>query len=117
MFNDLLQLFFTYGISLPPELSTFFRALITLEGTLTTLSPGYPVIDRAEAIATEWMRARLAPSTLEELPARSSSAWGRCCAASLGGSTAWPTRSSAATSAPASACFPIHTTSTSSQSW
>jgi ubiquinone biosynthesis protein len=67
MFNDLLQLFFTFGISLPPELSTFFRALITLEGTLTTLSPGYNVIDRAEAIAGEWMRARLAPSTLEEL--------------------------------------------------
>jgi ubiquinone biosynthesis protein len=67
MFNDLLQLFFTFGINLPPELSTFFRALITLEGTLTTLSPGYPVIDRAEAIAGEWMRARLAPSSLEEL--------------------------------------------------
>src|SRR5205085_1536186 len=67
MFNDLLQLFFTFGINLPPELSTFFRALITLEGTLTTLSPGYPVIDRAEAIVTEWVRARLAPSTLEEL--------------------------------------------------
>ncbi|HKF91447.1 MAG TPA: AarF/UbiB family protein [Acidimicrobiia bacterium] len=67
MFNDLLQLFFTFGINLPPELSTFFRALITLEGTLTTLSPGFPVIDRAEAIAAEWMRARLAPSTLEEL--------------------------------------------------
>jgi ubiquinone biosynthesis protein len=66
MFNDLLQLFFTFGINLPPELSTFFRALITLEGTLTTLSPGYPVIDRAEAIAGEWVRARLAPSTLEE---------------------------------------------------
>ncbi|HEV3134958.1 MAG TPA: AarF/UbiB family protein [Acidimicrobiia bacterium] len=67
MFNDLLQLFFTFGINLPPELSTFFRALITLEGTLTILSPGYPVIDRAEAIATEWVRARMAPSTLEEL--------------------------------------------------
>jgi ubiquinone biosynthesis protein len=67
MFNDLLQLFFTFGINLPPELSTFFRALITLEGTLTTLSPGYPVIDRAEAIAGEWVRARLAPATLEEL--------------------------------------------------
>jgi ubiquinone biosynthesis protein len=66
MFNDLLQLFFTFGINLPPELSTFFRALITLEGTLTTLSPGYPVIDRAEAIAGEWVRARLAPATLEE---------------------------------------------------
>src|SRR2546421_7533521 len=67
MFNDLLQLFFTFGINLPPELSTFFRALITLEGTLTTLSPGYPVIDRAEAIAGEWVRARLEPSTFEEL--------------------------------------------------
>jgi ubiquinone biosynthesis protein len=66
MFNDLLQLFFTFGINLPPELSTFFRALITLEGTLTTLSPGYPVIDRAEAIAGEWMRGRLAPASLEE---------------------------------------------------
>jgi ubiquinone biosynthesis protein len=66
MFNDLLQLFFTFGINLPPELSTFFRALITLEGTLTTLSPGYPVIDRAEAIAGEWMRGRLVPASLEE---------------------------------------------------
>jgi ubiquinone biosynthesis protein len=70
MFNDLLQLFFTFGINLPPEMSTF-RALITLEGTLTTLSPGYPVIDRAEAIAGEWMRARLAPSSLEARRRRS----------------------------------------------
>jgi ubiquinone biosynthesis protein len=66
MFNDLLQLFFTFGINLPPELSTFFRALITLEGTLTTLSPGYPVIDRAEAIAAESVKARLVPESIEE---------------------------------------------------
>jgi predicted unusual protein kinase regulating ubiquinone biosynthesis (AarF/ABC1/UbiB family) len=33
MFNDLLQLFFAFGIDLPPELSTFFCALVTLEGT------------------------------------------------------------------------------------
>src|SRR5204862_7402731 len=54
MFNDLLQLFFTLGINLPPELTTFFRSLFTLESTITTLSPGYPVIARAEAIATGW---------------------------------------------------------------
>ena len=36
MFNDLLQLFFAFGINLPPEFSSFFRALVTLEGTLTT---------------------------------------------------------------------------------
>jgi len=67
MFNDLLQLFFAFGITLPPEFSTFFRALVTLEGTLTTLSPGYLVIEAAEQIATEWARARLAPASLEEL--------------------------------------------------
>ena len=67
MFNDLLQLFFAFGITLPPEFSTFFRALVTLEGTLTTLSPGYLVIEAAEQIATQWARARLAPASLEEL--------------------------------------------------
>ena len=36
MFNDLLQLFFAFGINLPPEFSSFFRALVTLEGPLTT---------------------------------------------------------------------------------
>lgn len=66
MFNDLLQLFFTYGISVAPELSTFFRALITLDGTLTTLSPGYPTIDEAQKVATEWMRERVTPETLQE---------------------------------------------------
>jgi ubiquinone biosynthesis protein len=67
MFNDLLQLFFAFGINLPPEFSTFFRALVTLEGTLTTLSPGYLVIEAAEQIAAEWARASLAPASLQEL--------------------------------------------------
>jgi ubiquinone biosynthesis protein len=70
MFNDLLQLFFAFGINLPPEFSTFFRALVTLEGTLTTLSPGYLVIEAAERMAGEWARAGLAPSSLEELARR-----------------------------------------------
>jgi ubiquinone biosynthesis protein len=59
MFNDLLQLFFAFGINLPPEFSTFFRALVTLEGTLTTLSPGYLVIEAAEQLAAEWALASL----------------------------------------------------------
>jgi ubiquinone biosynthesis protein len=70
MFNDLLQLFFAFGINLPPEFSTFFRALVTLEGTLTTLSPGYLVIEAAERLAAEWARASLAPASLEELARR-----------------------------------------------
>jgi ubiquinone biosynthesis protein len=67
MFNELLQMFFAFGVCLPPEFSTFFRALITLEGTLTTLRPGYLVIDAAQSVAAEWSRERLTPSNVGEL--------------------------------------------------
>jgi ubiquinone biosynthesis protein len=55
---------------LPPEFSTFFRALVTLEGTLTMLSPGYLVIEAAEQLAAEWAKASLAPGSVEELVRR-----------------------------------------------
>ncbi len=67
MFSDMMQLFFSFGITLPPEFGTFFRALITLEGTLTTLAPGYLVIDQAQKLATEWARERLAPTSVREM--------------------------------------------------
>ncbi|HWC37228.1 MAG TPA: AarF/UbiB family protein [Acidimicrobiales bacterium] len=67
MFNELLQLFSGFGINLPAEFSTFFRALVTLEGTLTTLSPGYLAIDAAQRVATEWARQRMEPDSLQEL--------------------------------------------------
>ena len=47
--------------------NTFFRALVTLEGTLRTLAPGYNVIDAAQQVATEMMRDRLSPATVEEM--------------------------------------------------
>ena len=53
MFNAMLRLMFDYGITMPAEWSTFFRALIVLEGTLTTIAPGYSVIDAAESIAAQ----------------------------------------------------------------
>jgi ubiquinone biosynthesis protein len=70
MFTELLQLFFSFGISLPPEFTTFFRALVTLEGTLTTLAPGYLVIDAAQAIAQEWATDRLTAGSLDDLARR-----------------------------------------------
>ena len=63
-------MFFTFGIVLPPEFSTLFRALITLEGTLRTISPGYLVIEAAQQLAGRWARERLAPTTLEDLARR-----------------------------------------------
>ena len=67
MLNDLLQLLFAFGVTLPPEFSTFFRALVTLEGTIVTLSPGYQVIQAAQDLAAEWAGERLTAGSLQEL--------------------------------------------------
>jgi ubiquinone biosynthesis protein len=66
MFNAMLRLMFDYGITLPVEWSTFFRALIVLEGTLTTIAPGYSVIDAAESIASQWVRGLINPANVQQ---------------------------------------------------
>ncbi len=66
MFNAMLRLFFDFGITLPAEWSTFFRALIVLEGTLTTIAPDYSVIDAAESIAGQWVRAQITPGSVQQ---------------------------------------------------
>ncbi len=65
MFNAMLRLMFDFGITMPAEWSTFFRALIVLEGTLTTIAPGYSVIDAAESIAAQWVRSLINPSSVQ----------------------------------------------------
>jgi len=66
MFAAMLQLLFEYGVTLPAELSTFFRALIVLEGTLNAIAPGYSVVDGAEAFAADWMRAQITPGSVQQ---------------------------------------------------
>jgi len=66
MFNALLRLFFEFGITLPAEWSTFFRALVTLDGTLSTLAPGYAAIDAAEEFAARWGRGQTTPGPVQE---------------------------------------------------
>jgi ubiquinone biosynthesis protein len=67
MLNDMMQIFFTFGVSLPSEFGTLFRALITLEGTLTALCPGYYVIDEAQKLAAQWVGDQLSVGTLREM--------------------------------------------------
>jgi ubiquinone biosynthesis protein len=67
MFNELLQLFFTFGLVLPAEFSSLFRAIVTLEGTITTLSPGYPVLTAAQGFAAELARDRMGADAMEEM--------------------------------------------------
>ena len=40
MFTDLFRIVTDYGLAVPPEIAAVFRALATMEGTLTQLAPG-----------------------------------------------------------------------------
>jgi ubiquinone biosynthesis protein len=66
MFNAMMRLMFDFGITLPAEWTTFFRALIVLEGTLTTIAPDYSVIDAAEGIAAKWVKAMINPGSVQQ---------------------------------------------------
>jgi ubiquinone biosynthesis protein len=57
--NDLMQLLTEFGIQVPAELTTFSRALVILEGTLTTISPGYKMSEHAQEIGEEWVATRV----------------------------------------------------------
>jgi ubiquinone biosynthesis protein len=67
MLNDTMQLFYSFGITLPAEFGSLFRALITLEGTLTVLCPGYYVIDEAQKLATQWAGEQVTAGSVREL--------------------------------------------------
>lgn len=66
MLTELLQIFLTLGIAMPPTTSLLFRTLATLEGTLRTLCPAYPLIQSAEDFAAELVHERMAPVTWQQ---------------------------------------------------
>ncbi|WP_328788034.1 MULTISPECIES: ABC1 kinase family protein [unclassified Streptomyces] len=51
VFADLFRLVARHGLAVPPEVAAVFRALGTLEGTLTKVSPGFDVIGEARTFA------------------------------------------------------------------
>ena len=102
MFNAMLRLFFDFGITLPAEWSTFFRALIVLEGTLTTIAPGL-LGDRRRrgASPAQWVRGQIIAGLRAAGRARRDSAHGADAAAAA---RATSTARSACSNATASAC-------------
>lgn len=66
MFSELFGLLLHFGIAFPPEIGAVFRAMVTLEGTLNVLSPGFQIMDEARTLATRWIREALTPSSLSK---------------------------------------------------
>lgn len=63
MLGDFLDVVYRFGLALPPNITALFRALVTLQGSLETLSPNYPLIAMAEQLASEQMHRAITPET------------------------------------------------------
>jgi ubiquinone biosynthesis protein len=69
MFGDLFRIVTAYGLSVPAEVAAVFRALATLEGTLTQLAPGFDLVAEARAFAARDGAGHLDPASARQLVA------------------------------------------------
>ena len=74
MFTDLFRLASQFALAIPAEIATVLRALATLEGTLSLLTPGIDIAAEARAYAADRVAAQLSPrgapqSAAEEMAA------------------------------------------------
>ncbi|WP_194920722.1 ABC1 kinase family protein [Catenulispora rubra] len=65
MFTDLFRIASSYGLAVPAEVAAVFRALGTLEGTLTELARDFDIVTEARKLAGGYAAERLTPSALK----------------------------------------------------
>ncbi len=66
MFTDLFRIVADYGLAVPPEIAAVFRALATMEGSLTQLAPGFDVVAEARRFASERLAGEFTPDILRK---------------------------------------------------
>jgi ubiquinone biosynthesis protein len=66
MFTTLFQLVAEFGLVFPPVIAAVFRAMITLEGTLARLAPGFQIVEETQTIAASWLGEALGPAALRD---------------------------------------------------
>jgi ubiquinone biosynthesis protein len=64
MFTDLFRIVADHGLAIPPEIAAVFRALATMEGTLTQLAPGFDIVAEARRFASGQLAEQLGPEEL-----------------------------------------------------
>jgi ubiquinone biosynthesis protein len=69
MFTDLFRLVSRFELAIPPEVAAVFRALGTLEGTLTQLAPGFDITAEARQYAAAHVADQLSPEAARKTAA------------------------------------------------
>ncbi|MEI8410228.1 MULTISPECIES: ABC1 kinase family protein [unclassified Kribbella] len=64
MFNDLFTIITSHDLGVPPEVAAVFRALATIEGTISRISPGFDLVAASRQFASAHVTDRLAPDAL-----------------------------------------------------
>jgi ubiquinone biosynthesis protein len=64
MIRDLFTVLAQAGAAFPPVIAGVFRALITLDGTLRTLAPGFDMVAEAQSVARQLAGDQFAPKSL-----------------------------------------------------
>ncbi|HHI79311.1 MAG TPA: ubiquinone biosynthesis protein UbiB [Planctomycetes bacterium] len=66
MLGDLLQILRDHNLSLPPDLSMFFKVLLTLEGLGRSMNPEFQIIPVARPFLERAMQKRFSPEELKK---------------------------------------------------
>lgn len=66
MFTDLFRLVADFRLAVPPEIAAVFRALATLEGTLSRVSAGFDILAASRSYAAARFTRQLEPETVRE---------------------------------------------------
>ncbi len=66
MFTDLFRLASRFELAIPPEIATVLRALGTLEGTLSLLTPGVDIAAEAQAYAADQVAGQVSPKAVQK---------------------------------------------------
>jgi ubiquinone biosynthesis protein len=66
LFADLLQMLIGFEVRFPPHVTAVFRALVTLEGTLAMLAPGFQIVDESRLVAAELLQEAIAATSIQQ---------------------------------------------------
>jgi len=64
MFNDLFKIITSHELGVPPEVAAVFRALATVEGTISRIFPAFDLVAASRQFASAHVTDRLAPDAL-----------------------------------------------------
>jgi len=75
MFTELFGLASRFELVIPPEIAIVLRALGTLDGTLTLLTPGVDIAAEAQRYAADHAARQVTPSTCGYSPTNATAGW------------------------------------------